>query len=53
MFEWRSAKAIEAAHANPTVQALWEEFGAACDYLPIAALPEAQQLFSEFTPLAL
>lgn len=53
VFEWRSAEAIEAAHANPAVQALWEEFGAACDYLPIAALPEAQQLFSEFTPLAL
>jgi len=30
-FEWRSAEAIAQAHNNPAVQALWAEFGAACD----------------------
>lgn len=53
VFEWQSAEAIERAHANPAVQALWAEFGAACEYLPLANLPEAQQMFAEFEPLAL
>lgn len=48
VFEWRSPEAIERAHANPAVQALWEEFGAVCDYVPLATLAEAQQMFAEF-----
>ena len=48
IFEWRSAEAIEQAHSNPAVQALWEEFGAACDFTPISNLAEAQQMFAEF-----
>jgi hypothetical protein len=51
VFEWRSPEAIEDAHRNPAVQALWAEFEAACDYIPVAAVPEAQQLFSEFESL--
>ncbi|HEY9104670.1 antibiotic biosynthesis monooxygenase [Chitinimonas sp.] len=51
VFEWRSASAIDAAHANPAVQALWAEFAAACDYVPLASLAEADQLFAEFDPL--
>ena len=53
VFEWRSAEAIEKAHDNPAVHALWAEFGAVCDYLPLASLLEAQHPFSEFTPLAI
>lgn len=49
LFEWVSQAAIDGAHANPAVLAMWDEFGAACDYLPIADLPEARQLFSPFT----
>ena len=49
IFEWVSQAAIDQAHANKAVTALWERFGAACDYLPIADLPEAKQLFSPFT----
>src|SRR5450432_4536837 len=45
VFEWRSADAIAKAHASPAVNALWGEFGAACDYVPLASLAEAQQLF--------
>jgi hypothetical protein len=48
VFEWLSTAAIERAHSNPAVQALWAEFGEACDYVPIASVPEAQQIFSEF-----
>ena len=48
VFEWHSADAIRQAHANPAVHALWAEFGAACDYVPLAGLHEAQQLFAEF-----
>ncbi|OOG50904.1 hypothetical protein [Rhodanobacter sp. C01] len=48
VFEWRSADAIHQAHANAAVQALWDEFGAACDYVPLANLAEAQQMFAEF-----
>lgn len=48
VFEWRSAEAIREAHGNASVQALWAEFGAACDYTPLSTLSEAQQMFAEF-----
>lgn len=51
VFEWRSAQAIEQAHTNPAVLALWAEFEAACEYVPLASLAESQHPFSEFTPL--
>lgn len=51
VFEWLSTAAIERAHSSPAVQSLWAEFGAACEYVPIAAVPEAQQVFSEFEAL--
>ena len=50
LFEWASAEAIDAAHRNPRVQALWAEFGEACEYRSLASLAEAAQLFAEFTP---
>jgi hypothetical protein len=52
VFEWRSAESIERAHANPVVQALWEDFGSVCDYVPLAELAETRQLFAEFDPVA-
>ncbi len=48
VFEWRSAEAIEAAHGNVAVGALWSEFGAVCDYVPLSSLPEAGRMFAEF-----
>lgn len=48
VFEWRSKEAIEEAHGNAAVGALWEEFGAVCDYVPLATLAEARQMFAEF-----
>jgi len=52
IFEWRSSEAVVQAHHDPVVQALWAEFEAACDYVPIAAVPESQRLFSEFSALS-
>lgn len=52
VFEWRSAEAIAAAHAHPDVQAMWAEYAAVCEYVPLAAVPEAAKLFSEFAPMA-
>ena len=48
VFEWCSAEAIAQAHANAAVQELWNAFGAACEYAPLARLPEAQRAFAEF-----
>jgi len=52
VFEWLSTAAIERAHGNPAVQALWAEFGEVCDYVPIASVAEAHHIFSEFEALA-
>ena len=53
VFEWASGEAIDKAHANQAVLAMWEQFAAVCEYVPVSAVPEAGQLFSEFTPLSL
>jgi quinol monooxygenase YgiN len=51
VFEWESKQAIESAHGNPVVQAMWQEYAEVCDYIPVASIEEAKQLFSDFTPL--
>jgi len=51
VFEWKSKEAIESAHKNPVVEALWKEFGDSCDYVPVASIAEAKQLFAEFSPV--
>lgn len=51
VFEWASQEAIERAHSNPTVQRMWEQYAAVCDYIPIALLEEAGKLFSELAAL--
>lgn len=48
VFEWMSPAAIERAHQTPSVQALWAQFADACDYIPLAQVPEGQQMFAEF-----
>jgi hypothetical protein len=50
VFEWREG-AVERAHAMPEIHALWEKYGAVCDYTPLHALPEAQSLFAMFKPV--
>ncbi|MEZ4647316.1 MAG: hypothetical protein R3E97_00780 [Candidatus Eisenbacteria bacterium] len=51
VFEWSSAEAIAKAHGNPAVQKLWEEFGRVSEYVPLASLEEANQMFAEFEAL--
>ncbi|HTF81400.1 MAG TPA: hypothetical protein VL947_06740 [Cytophagales bacterium] len=51
VFAWKSKEAIEAAHFNPRVQKLWEEFAEICEYVPVAETEEAGHLFSEFSPI--
>jgi hypothetical protein len=53
VFEWLSAESIDRAHSNPAVLALWSEFAAVCEYVPLAGLAEAQQMFAEFEPAVL
>jgi hypothetical protein len=52
VFEWRLAEAIQQAHSNPAVGALWAEFAAACDYTPLGKLTECQQMSAEFDAMA-
>src|SRR5207302_3117895 len=50
--EWKSREAIDAAHKNPNVLAIWEKFFAACDFVPLKTLPEAEEMFAGFEPIA-
>ena len=45
VFEWASEAAIAAAHENTNVQQMWAAYADACDYLPLAELPECSDLF--------
>jgi hypothetical protein len=38
-------------HSNAEVAKMWDEYSEVCEYVPLANLAEAKQLFSEFTPL--
>lgn len=46
--EWRSRAAIDAAHQNPSVLAMWEKFFALCDCVPLETLAEARDMFAGF-----
>ena len=37
----------------PAVQALWARFEQACEYVRLADLPEAEDLFASFEPIEL
>ena len=49
--EWKSREAIDAAHKNPNVLAMWEKFSDVCDCVPLNTLPEAGDMFASFTPI--
>ncbi|MEY2565225.1 MAG: hypothetical protein QOH88_3418 [Verrucomicrobiota bacterium] len=49
--EWKSHQAIEEAHKNPRVLALWNRFFALCDCVPLKTVPEADMMFAGFEPL--
>ncbi|MEP6698111.1 MAG: antibiotic biosynthesis monooxygenase family protein [Verrucomicrobiota bacterium] len=49
--EWKSREAIEAAHKNPRVLAMWDKFFAVCDCVPLKMVPEAEMMFAGFEPV--
>jgi quinol monooxygenase YgiN len=49
--EWKSREAIDAAHKNPSVLAMWEKFFALCDCVPLKTLAEAEEMFAGFEPV--
>jgi|SRR5271166_1515027 len=53
IFEWNSDDAIAQAHSNPEVIKLWTRFNEACEYIPLANLPECKGMFATFEPLDL
>jgi quinol monooxygenase YgiN len=50
--EWKSQEAIDAAHKNPNVLAMWNKFFAICDCIPLNTLAEAKEMFAGFEPIA-
>ena len=48
VFEWRSRAAVEEAHENAVVRAMWDRFGAVCTYVRYGDLAEAGVLFPNF-----
>ncbi len=49
--EWKSQEAIDAAHKNANVLAMWDKFFAICDCLPLNTLDEAKEMFAGFEPI--
>ena len=49
--EWKSREAIDAAHKNPNVLAMWERFFALGDCVPLNTLAEAGEMFAGFEPV--
>jgi quinol monooxygenase YgiN len=49
--EWKSQEAIDAAHRNPNVLAMWNKFFAICDCVPLKTLAEAEEMFACFEPI--
>lgn len=47
-FEWVSHQAIEHAHSNPDVLAMWGRFEGCCTYGTLSGLPNASVMFAEF-----
>ena len=50
--EWKSREAIDAAHKNPNVLAMWNKFFALCDCVPLNTLAETGEMFAGFEPIA-
>ena len=49
--EWKSREAIEEAHKNLRVLAMWDKFFAVCDCVPLKTVPEAEMMFAGFEPI--
>jgi quinol monooxygenase YgiN len=49
--EWKSREAIDAAHKNPNILAMWNRFFAVCDCVPLNQLSESDEMFAGFEPI--
>src|SRR6266446_5874250 len=49
--EWKSQEAIDAAHKNPIVLAMWNKFFEACECIPLNKLPDSAEMFAGFEPV--
>jgi quinol monooxygenase YgiN len=49
--EWKSQEAIDAAHKNPTVLAMWNRFFEVCECIPLNRLSESAEMFAGFQPI--
>ena len=49
--EWKSQEAIDAAHKNPNVLAMWDKFFKLCDCVPLKNLSETEEMFAGFEPI--
>jgi quinol monooxygenase YgiN len=49
--EWKSQEAIDAAHKNPNVLAMWNKFFEVCDCVPLNTLSESSDMFAGFEPI--
>src|SRR5438552_10523117 len=49
--EWKSPEAIDAAHKNANVLAMWNKFFAVCDCVPLSTLAETKEMFAGFEPI--
>src|SRR5438067_840124 len=50
--EWKSREAIDAAHKNPNVLAMWNKFFAICHCVPLKTVADAEEMFAGFVPVA-
>ena len=50
--EWKSHEAIDAAHKNPIILAMWNKFFEACDCIPLKELSESAEMFAGFESVA-
>lgn len=50
--EWKSHEAIDAAHKNSIVLAMWDKFFEARDWTPLNELSESVEMFAGFESVA-
>ena len=51
IFEWVSEEKSRSAPTIAEIGAYWQAMSEAMDFVPLAALPEAQRPFAHFTPV--
>ncbi|MEO1252243.1 MAG: hypothetical protein AAFW81_07855 [Pseudomonadota bacterium] len=52
VFTWKSQGAIDAAHENKAIAAMWAAYAEICDYVAIKDVAGAGDLFTPLEPLA-